>query len=162
MKNLLIVRHAKSSFDFQGLKDFDRPLNDKGNKDAEIMARQLINHEFIPAYIISSGAKRALMTSQIIADVIEYDVAEIEINNTIYNSSCDEVINIIKEASDEHNKLMIMGHNPTFHFLSQILSGENIIKFPECSMFCIRFDIESWTFLVEGTKEFMIFPELFI
>ncbi len=162
MKNLLIVRHAKSSFDIQGLKDFDRPLNNRGNKDAEIMAKNLLNHEFVPDCIISSGAKRALSTSQIIADIIKYDIAKIKINNAIYHSSSDEVINIIKEASDECNKLMITGHNPTFHLLSQILSGENIVNFPECSMFCIRFDIKSWTFLVKGTKEFMIYPELFV
>ena len=53
---------------------------------------------------------------------------------------------------------MITGHNPTFHFLSQILSGENISQFPACCMFCIEFDVEHWSQINKGKKQFMISP----
>jgi len=161
MKKTLIVRHAKATLNFKGLKDFDRTLDVKGQKDAEMMANQLINNNFIPDYIISSGAKRALSTSAIIASVIGYENKKIEVIDSIYTSTCDEIIDIIRGVSNKYNKLMIVGHNPTFHFLCQLLSGENIMRFPTCSMFCLKFDIESWSFIDKGKKEFMIFPELF-
>ena len=161
MKYLLIVRHAESPLNFNNYKDFDRPLNNKGNKDAKMMADQLLKNNVLPDFIISSGANRALATSQIIAEHIDYQKTKIQINNNIYNSSCDDIMSTIRNVSDEYDKLMIAGHNPTLHLLSQTLSSENIIKFPTCSMFCIKFNIEFWSLLVRGEKLFMIYPQLF-
>ena len=161
MKSILIVRHAQASYSFQGLKDFDRPLDKDGIKEAQIMSKQLIKKKFIPDYIISSGAKRALTTARIVSKHINYKENNIEVANSIYNSSCEQMIDIIQRVSDKYNKLMITGHNPTFHLLAQMLSGEDIMKFPTCSIFCIKLNIESWALINKGEKEFMIFPELF-
>ena len=161
MKSILIVRHAQASYSFQGLKDFDRPLDKEGVKEANIMSQQLIEKNFIPDYIISSGAKRALTTAKIISKHINYKENNIEVDDSIYNSSSDQIIDIIKGVPDKYNKLMIAGHNPTLHLLSQILSGKNINSFPTCSMFCIKLYIESWALIDKGEKEFMIFPQLF-
>ena len=161
MKQLLLVRHAESNLNYNNLKDFDRPLNNKGEKDAKIMAKQLIDLKFIPEYIISSGANRALTTSKIIAQNVNYPESDIEVNDNIYHSSYETVLEIVQNISDEYKKIMIVGHNPTFHFLSQILSGENVSKFPTCSMFCIEFDVEHWAQIDKGKKQFMIFPKLF-
>ena len=160
MKYLLIVRHAESSLN-NYLKDFDRPLNDRGTTETKIMIDKLIDKNFIPDYIISSGAKRALSTTQIIAENIGYIKEKIEIDNMIYNSSIEDILNLIKNVPDDYNKVLITGHNPTFHFLSQELSSEKIIKFPTCSMFCISFNNKKWININRGKKVFMIFPELY-
>ena len=81
MKQLLLVRHAESNLNYNNLKDFDRPLNNKGEKDAKIMAKQLIDLKFIPEYIISSGANRALTTSKIIAQNVNCPESDIEVND---------------------------------------------------------------------------------
>ena len=78
MKHLLLVRHAESPFNYHNCKDFDRPLNNQGIEDAKVMATQLIKNKFSPDLIVSSGANRALTTSQIIAENISYQENKIE------------------------------------------------------------------------------------
>ena len=73
MKYLLIVRHAKADSNYK-LKDFDRPLNEHGIKDAILMANKLIENSFSPDLIISSGANRALTTSKIVSEVLKYPI----------------------------------------------------------------------------------------
>ena len=160
MKNLLIVRHAKSSLSFDQ-RDFDRPLNSDGESDAKMMAAKLIEKQFMPDYIISSGANRALTTSQIISKEIKYDLNNIEVNNDIYHSSVDITIDIIKTISNDYNSVIITGHNPTFHYLSQILSNETINSFPPCSMFCVLFKVDDWSKVENGKKIFMIYPSMY-
>ena len=161
MKSILIVRHAQASYSFQGLKDFDRPLDKEGVKEANIMSEQLIKKIFIPDYIISSGAKRALTTAKIISKHINYKENNIDVDDSIYNSSYDQIIDVIKGVPDKYNKLMITGHNPTFHYLSQLLSNESIMSFPTCSMFAIAFNVDLWSKVYRGKKKFMISPELY-
>ena len=160
MKYLLIVRHAKADSNYK-LKDFDRPLNEHGIKDAILMANKLIENSFSPDLIISSGANRALTTSKIVSEVLKYPINHIEVNNNIYHSSFDGVLDIIHNVSDEFNKIMIVGHNPTFHYLSQNFSDEQMYTFPTCSMCCIKFDVNSWFKVKQGEKQFMIYPKLF-
>ena len=160
MKNLLLVRHAKSDFNHIDFKDFDRPLNTKGKSDAKLMANQLLKSNINLDYIISSGANRAYSTSKIIATKIDYPLEHIEINNDIYHSCEQTMLNIINSISDKYQCVMITGHNPTFHHLSQLLSNETILKFPACSMFSLEFNIKSWVEVYKGTKTFMIYPEL--
>ena len=160
MKKLLIARHAKSSLSFDQ-RDFDRPLNLDGKSDAKMMAAKLIEKQFMPDHIISSGANRALTTSQIISKEIKYDLNNIEVNNDIYHSSVDTTIEIIKTISNEYDSVIIAGHNPTFHYLSQILSNETINKFPSCTMFCVLFKIDDWLEVENGEKIFMIYPSMY-
>ena len=160
MKKLLIVRHAKSCLSFDQ-RDFDRPLNSDGESDAKMMAGKLIEKQFMPDYIISSGANRALTTAQIISKETKYDLNNIEVNNDMYNSSVDITTDIIKIISNEYNSVIITGHNPTFHYLSQILSNETINSFPTCSMFCVLFKINDWLEIENGEKIFMIYPGMY-
>jgi len=160
MKQLLIVRHAESSWK-NNIKDFDRPLNESGIEDAELMSNQLLIKEFKPDLIISSGANRALTTSKIISNTLNYLHEKIEINNNIYNSTYDIIIDIVREVPDNCDKLMIAGHNPSFHYLTQILSNELVVKFSPCSMFCVEFNNEKWRNIKKGKKKFMIYPNLY-
>ena len=161
MKQLILVRHANSPMQFVKFKDFDRPLSSLGESDAKLMAEQLLTKKITIEHIISSGANRAFITSKIIAENIDFNISSVNINNDIYRSSENQMIDIIKKISDKYNVVMITGHNPTFHRLSQILSNEQIINFPSCSIYCIKFDIDSWDKTYIGMKKFMIYPELF-
>ena len=161
MKELLIVRHAEAISDFENFKDFDRPLNNYGQKDAKIMAKQLIKHNFYPDYIMSSGASRAYSTAKIISKEMKISKDNININNDIYSSSKENILESIYNISDKFNSVMITGHNPIFHILSQLLTKENILNFPTCSMYCIIFDINHWSKLDIGKKKFFIYPSMF-
>ena len=71
------------------------------------------------------------------------------------------MLNIISSIDNKYGFVMITGHNPTFHYLSQLLSNESIIKFPTCSMFAIAFNVDLWSEVSIGEKKFMIFPQLY-
>ena len=71
------------------------------------------------------------------------------------------MLNIINNIPNKYNSVMIAGHNPTFHYLSQLLSNETISEFPTCSMFSLEFDVDSWNEVDRGKKQFMIYPKLF-
>ena len=161
MKYLLLVRHAESSLNYTNIKDFDRLLNESGILESKLMGQELVERKFTPDYIMSSGASRALETAKILSNKINYDLNEIEINNNIYHGSYENVLEIIKNLSDKYEKLMIVGHNPTMHFLSQILTGEKNEGFSTCSMCYIKFDIENWILIDSGKKQFLISPKLF-
>ena len=161
MKHLLLVRHAQSDLNHAVLNDFDRPLNSTGQSDAILMADVLLKNNINLDYIISSGANRAYSTSKLIADRIKYFIDSIDLNNDIYHSSEQTMLNIINNIPNKYNSVMIAGHNPTFHYLSQLLSNETISEFPTCSMFSLEFDVDSWSEVDRGKKQFMIYPKLF-
>jgi len=161
MKYLLLVRHAEPHLSIFGQKDIDRALNSKGEHDAERMAKELKNRKHFPDMIISSHANRAISTSKIIAKTLNYSNKNIKINNNIYYSSSNDVMNIIKDVPRKYKFLMVTGHNPTLHYLAQILTGKRIISFSTCNMFCIQFDIEHWVQMEIGQEKFNIYPKLF-
>ena len=161
MKYLLLVRHAEPHLNIMGQNDIDRSLNIKGECDAKIMAQKLDNKGYIPDIIISSHANRAISTCKIIAKILNYPSENIRINKNIYYSSIEEVIGVIKNVPQKYNFLMLTGHNPTLHYLSQALTGDTILSFDTCMMFCIQFDIEHWDRMKIGKIKFNIYPKLF-
>ncbi len=161
MKKIILIRHAKSPFSNIKIKDFERPLNEAGISEASLMGEQIKKYKMEVDCIITSGADRAFNTCKIIANCICYNIRKIKIDDHIYNSSTDFMINLINNISDDYKTVMIFGHNPALHHLSQILSGEIIINFPTCTMYSIIFDVSSWSEIIKGKKEFMIYPDLF-
>ena len=159
MKNLLLMRHAEPNINILGVKDINRSLNEIGTNDAEMMGKHMKIKKYIPDIIISSPAVRALSTAKIIAKIINYPFSKIIINRNIYYSSSKEILEIIQNVSNKYDILMITGHNPTLHHLSQTLTGEQVFTFPTCSIFCIQFDVEHWNQIDVGEKKFMIFPD---
>ena len=160
MRKIILVRHAQSPFKNIKIKDFDRTLNKTGIFEANVMGNQIKKYKVEVDYIITSGANRALETCKIVSKCISYN-KKIEKDNNIYNSSIDFMMNLSNNISDEYKTIMIFGHNPTLHHLSQKLSGEIVYTFPTCSMYSIMFDTSSWSEIIKGKKEFMIYPELF-
>ena len=161
MKKIILVRHAESPFSDLKIKDYDRPLNYKGISEANLMGNEIKNYKMEVDFMITSGANRAFHTSKIVAKNIGFDIEKIKIDNNIYNSSTNFMINLLCGIPNDYKIIMLFGHNPTFHHLSQILSGELVNNFPPCSMFCINFDIYNWININKGKKEFMIYPDLF-
>jgi len=161
MKRLLLLRHAEANLDFSSIKDFDRPLNEIGSSDAQLIGEKLTQEKTEIDFMLSSGANRAIATAKVIAKCVGYPIKSIEINNDIYNSSHNIMMNVINSVLDIYSSIIIAGHNPTFHYLSQLLSDESLNEFPTCTVFCIEFDVDSWAQVIKGKKKFMIFPELF-
>ncbi len=144
MKTLYIIRHAKSSWD--GIEDdFDRPLNSRGKSNAPMMGHVLFNKNIKPDLIISSPALRAKTTALLIAKEIGYDKDSMIFNETIYESSTQNIIDIINHISDEVDSLAIVGHNPALTDVINVLSGSGRLdNLPTMGVFAVKFDLNSW------------------
>ena len=144
MKTLYIVRHAKSSWDFDDLVDFDRPLKGRGVNDANDMAARLKNAGHSPELIISSPAARALQTAKIFCKELEIPECQISQSDDIYDADYEDILNVIFKVDDVFNSLMIFGHNPGFTDLANYLGTMNIDNIPSSGIVILKFEASKW------------------
>ncbi len=143
MKRLIVLRHAKSSWEDMGLSDFDRPLNKTGIIGAQNMGKFINAKEGKVDLILSSSATRAQETAQIIAKAINYDVNRIETEKGLYLAWVNEILKSISKIQDNINKCIIVGHNPGFTELINYF-GIRLDNLPTSSAACFDFSTESW------------------
>src|SRR4051794_29220568 len=118
-KNLILLRHAKSDWSDPGQKDFDRDLNSRGRLDAPRMGKKLCEMDVKPDLIIASPALRARLTAEFVSEQLRYDVDKIDFREEIYEASLRSLLNVINGLDDTYNKVMIVGHNPTFTYIAE-------------------------------------------
>ncbi len=157
MKTLYLVRHAKSSWNNANLSDHDRPLNDRGERDAPRMGKRLRKRKPQPTIIISSSAVRATTTATILAEAIGYPPSELKIDARLYGAEPKDVIGIICELDDAIDSAMLVGHNPTFTNLINALGGSQINNVPTCGMAVLRFVTNTWSKISEVQGELLDF-----
>lgn len=143
MKTLLLVRHAKSSWDHPGVDDHDRPLNHRGRRDAPEMGRVLAERGLVPDRILSSTALRARTTAQLMAEALGFDVDRIILDERLYAASADEVLRVIGEIDGDIGTAMVVGHNPETVSLAQRFSRD-IHEMPTCAVAEFTFDVDAW------------------
>ena len=157
MKKLLIIRHAKSSWDASVLNDFDRPLNERGKRDAPIMAKRLLKKEIDIDAFVSSPANRALSTAEVFADV--YDIKQKHIIQipALYHPSVEVFYSVIEDLDNDLKTVAIFSHNPgTTDFINQ-LATSRIDDMPTCGVFGLKADIKKWKDFEEAEKQFWFF-----
>ena len=161
MKTLYLVRHAKSSWKYPNLDDFERPLNKRGRKNAPFMGRILKKLKVAPDLVISSPANRAATTARIIADTIDYPLEKIHYNETIYGSSEYDLVQVIQQLDDTVNRAMLVSHNPALTDLANTIADTAISNIPTCGVFCVKVSISSWAKIGEqrGKLKFFEFPK---
>jgi phosphohistidine phosphatase len=161
MKTLYLVRHAKSSWKYPRLDDFERPLNKRGRKNAPFMGKILKKLKVSPDLVISSPANRAATTARIIAAAINYPLADIVYSEAIYEFSENALIRVIKQIEDSVNNAMVVGHNPAINGLANYIGDQPISNIPTCGVFCVDLDISSWAKIGEhcGKLKFFEFPK---
>ena len=152
MKTLFLVRHAKSSWSTPGMRDFDRPLNERGMNDAPKMASFLHKSGMTPDFLVSSPAKRALTTARFFAAVFKINESDIVLNSDIYEAEPTEILRIISELPETYSTATIFGHNPAFTDIANRFSDDIIENVPTCGVVCIRSRAEKWNELFEGNS----------
>lgn len=123
MKTLLILRHAKSSWKHEDLADHDRPLKKRGKRDATRVGLFLAEQELVPHLIISSTAKRARKTAKRVAKACVYE-GEIVLERALYRSGPMGYIRVLQGLDDDYHRVLVIGHNPGFEVLLEVLTGE--------------------------------------
>ncbi|POY36045.1 histidine phosphatase family protein [Solitalea longa] len=151
MKTLYLIRHAKSDKSVYNMPDFDRPLNERGLKDAPAMGVILARKITKPDLIISSPALRAHTTAKLFAEKLVYPVDNIRLCETIYEASVSSLLKLVNNLEDELNTIIMFGHNPGFTDFFNYLTDNNLINLPTCGIVKIDFDLESWEMISHGT-----------
>lgn len=156
MKELTIIRHAKSSWDNPSLSDFDRPLNSRGKQNAAMMGKILHNEGIIFDQIISSSANRAITTANTIAFSIGYPKGNIQKELNFYGSDTYTIITKLKRLNSSIVHVAICGHNPTLHSLIEKICRTSIVKFPTCAIASIALEINIWKELSTGSGKLKV------
>jgi phosphohistidine phosphatase len=143
-KILYIVRHAKSSWDYENVADVDRPLKVKGIKNAYEIARNIKLKNNLPDLIISSPANRALHTAMILARIFDTPAGQVQIDNGFYESSFNYCLERITGTDDKVNTLMVIGHNPDFTDLVNQFLKEPLSDLPTAGTVKLEFGCDSW------------------
>lgn len=144
-KKILIMRHAKSSWSDEKLRDFDRPLNSRGKKDAPKMGRYLKELGITPDQIFSSPAQRAKLTALAVAEEVDFNPDSIHWDEELYFGNPMAYLNAIRSANENSSVVMTVGHNP---MSAEIMSALSLQSFthnvPTAALACFEADVENW------------------
>ncbi len=150
MKELIIVRHAKSDWGDSSVDDHDRTLNHRGESDAprmaELLNEKLSTDELRVDVIISSSAQRAKTTAMIFARALNFSEAEVQIKQSGYLASAHEWLRIISDVDENAQRVIIFGHNPGLEVLADRLlrPSDSVGALPTCAVVRIQLDVEFW------------------
>jgi phosphohistidine phosphatase len=158
MKTLLLIRHAKSSWDDTSLSDFDRPLNERGKADAPKMGKRLRKNNVKIDAFISSPAKRAKKTAECFINEYDRNPGEIIFISSLYDASVSDFNAAIKIIDDKYISAALFSHNPGITSLAnELISGTNLDNMPTSSVFAVKADVEKWKDFSKAKKEFLFF-----
>ncbi len=144
MKTIYLVRHAKSDWGNASTGDFDRTLNERGMKNAPVMAARLKKKGILPELVISSPATRALTTAEFFSETLGYPEEKIQKRMEIYRGGVLDLLKIVQQIPDLYDSAMLFGHNPTLTEFSNLLTGSYTENLVTCGVIKIELDIESW------------------
>jgi phosphohistidine phosphatase len=153
LKLLTLIRHAKSSWKDAGMDDFDRALNDRGERDAPRMGKRLSRAGPPPDRIVSSSAKRAARTARVIAEQLGCDPAEVVLDRELYLASPSRMIATLRALAPDVDHVALVAHNPGVTDLVNALAEVRIDNVPTCGIARVRLDIERWKELDVGCGE---------
>lgn len=155
MRLLTLIRHAKSSWDYPDLTDFERPLNDRGRRDAPRMAQRLARSSKTPVLLLSSPATRAVTTARLFAEALGVDFDSVLIEPRIYEASRKNLLEVVAALPDRRSQVLLFGHNPGLSELAHTLATCPFDDLPTCAVAQLQLDIPSWNKLGPGSGKLL-------
>jgi len=162
MKRIIVVRHAKAvpyGYD----DDYNRPLTDRGLKDARKVSAHLLTLDVRPDLIIASPAARALQTAEVFSDVMNFPVADIIQEPGLYmDFSTGEFVDYVRELDNRHETICVFGHNPGISYYASRLAVDFHGDMPTCSTVGVDFMVDTWSKIESraGITAFHIYPKM--
>lgn len=157
MKKLILVRHAKSSWNDVSQPDFERSLNERGLRDAPEMAARLLEKEISPDALVSSPALRALTTAENFASILELKKKRIHQVPSLYLAGPDVFIEVVSGLEDDWKTVVIFSHNPGITEYANSLCTVRIDDMATCAMYAVKADVRSWKDFAAAEKHFWFF-----
>ena len=158
MKTLVLVRHGKSSWEYD-VGDRDRPLKNRGINDANLVSNAFKKANFSPDKVFSSPANRAFSTCQIFMTNLMLDDGHLEVVEDLYDFGGSSVMNYLEQLPNSLEKVMIFGHNHAFTSIANRYGTEYITNLPTSGLVMIDFDIDSWSEINKGRTRMIITPK---
>jgi phosphohistidine phosphatase len=161
MKTLFLFRHAKSDWEAEFDVDHDRPLNKRGKRDAKRMGRHLRAVGSLPDRAVASSAVRAVKTVELAAAAGDWD-CEVVIDESLYEADPPRVLSLIQEQPDAGDRLLLVGHEPTFSETGSLLIGGGALRFPTGAIACIEVEVGRWADVQagQGTLAWLLTPKM--
>ncbi|MDX1586508.1 MAG: histidine phosphatase family protein [Balneolaceae bacterium] len=165
MKHILLLRHAKSSWDDSSLDDFDRPLAKRGKKDAPRMGAFIKKSGYLPDKVYSSTAKRARQTTRLFCEPARLEDETITWTEDFYYGSAYDYLEAIQQSPDNAETVMLVGHNPKMEEIASLLCSDNksyTVRMPTAALVCLEHPAVKWKQVREGTAriKWMMIPKL--
>jgi phosphohistidine phosphatase len=159
MRTLYLLRHAKSSWKDQTLRDFDRPLKGRGRRAAEQMGQVLAEEKLKTPLVISSSAVRARETTKLVLESAGFKVKP-RFEDRIYEADVRTLLDVVQSIPDSADTAIMVGHNPGFENLLSYLTGDHR-HMPTCALAKIEFDVASWSKVSDesGRLELFVTPK---
>ncbi|HBQ61831.1 MAG TPA: histidine phosphatase family protein [Balneolaceae bacterium] len=165
MKQILLMRHAKSSWEDGSLKDYDRPLNERGQSDAPMMGAFIRQVGYKPGEVIASPAQRAKETTQLSMESAQVDPNLIRWDEDLYYGSMKDYIAAIQSTAKNVERVLLVGHNPLIENTAGILAGsehKTAVRMPTAALVCLQSFAEKWEDITPGTCQikWMMIPKV--
>jgi len=158
MKNLILIRHAKSSWDEPGVGDRERSLNKRGLADAPKIGAALHERGIDPDVIIVSLAVRAWTTAELIADELDYPHEELVQESAIYAAGLSALMQVVQNIDEEVETACLIGHNPGFEDLANtLIPGVPVSHMPTCGVVRLQLKSDTWGAVDVGDGELVEF-----
>lgn len=154
-KTLLLVRHAKSDWGNHSLSDFDRPLNERGLRDAPRMAQHLVGKGIAIDAFIASPAKRAKKTAQLFAQAYQRDKDSIIYHTALYLAPPPVFFEVIGQTDNAYNTIAVFSHNNGLTDFANLLTPTRIDELPTCGIFAVSVATGNWKDIVHADKHFL-------
>lgn len=157
LKQLLIIRHAKSSWALAGQEDFDRPLNDRGHRDAPMMAERLLDKKVKIDAFLSSPANRALTTAGYFAKAYGVSKKDFYLFKELYHAAPATFYDVICKTGKKINTAAVFSHNPGITYFVNSLTTTQLDSMPTCAVFAVKAAIDNWKDFAAAPKTFWFF-----
>ncbi len=144
VKRLYILRHAKSDWSDSKLDDFERGLKKRGKNDIKLISLWLKKHNVKPDLVISSPAKRAKKTLEILRDILNIKKDNIRFDKNIYEANVKYLIDMLAKLDNKYKEVFLIGHNPSLNDLAEFFSDTIITNIPTSGVIAIEFNVKSW------------------
>lgn len=157
MKTLILIRHAKSSWDNITLPDFERPLNERGKYDAPLLARRIKDRKIEIDAFVSSPAKRAKKTADIFIDVLNAKEKKLIFISSLYDATSEKFYAAIENLKDKFETVALFAHNPGITDFINSLECSPVYNMPTCGVYALKIKTKKWNEFREAPKEFLFF-----
>ncbi|MCX7876046.1 MAG: histidine phosphatase family protein [Melioribacteraceae bacterium] len=155
MKYLYLIRHAKSSWDDSSLSDHERPLNNRGLRNATFMSNLIKDKNIMPDLIISSTAERAVQTAKIFSNSLQH-LNPIKFDSRIYEATTQNLLEVVSEIENHFNIVFMFGHNPGLTNFANFISNQPIYSLPTCAIVGFELQIDNWNKISRHTANLIL------